>query len=803
MKKLFVLLFAFLLTTFGFVAITVNAGGLEPEGVDAGTQQTAVPISVTLTTYFDTSNTVTSEVGDRWFDESIDTLYTLSAGAWDAGVILPVSQPGSPSEGDRWFDEGANKLYTYTTTWDAGVALATTQPNMLYGAKLAFDGSLASHSGYTFFCWIVNGIVRTDLALTNQFTLTNDMDLVAVFHPNDPLKYAVVFMDSNGEMLKVEYVSSGGAATAPVSLPTKLGYSTNGWSVQYSNVVQDTITVLQYTKTNTTQYALSVQNGTGSGDYEFNTVASVTATDRSGENLVFNYWQVGDKIVSYSSTYSFTMVQATSIWGVYGAAAVTAAPTLTMSPDLALRGGYKTFICQFYLPTGYTLVEYGMIGKGSSGTFIDLGTSGITRYQAGKYNATTKEYVLSIETANATAVRAYMICEKTLDHSLITVYNESAYQVLNGGFETDTLYGWNVWRLWKDEAPMAAWDVSLVTNSTYFDGSFPYGRDGSYNMGITSSGGTNWDQNSERMGYLRSSDFILGGSGWISFKLGGGQCTSFAYMSIRKTSDNTEVARFGNPNYKNTTIATAQYGPTITNAEAFLFQYYFNLSSVATLGDSYYVLFCDTSAYSWSILSIDSVITYYPAAPTPGSNQTAVNILPSIYLAGSATTALSNGLTANVDNWGDPNAVFRWDGGAGRTNKVSGDADLGVARSSAFKIDSSIKYLRWQWEGNISQDKRIYLSIREVGTNIEVLRLIRRYDQRNKTGGGFDFHWYDLSTVLSTSKEYYIELSDNMDGDYGLISVKEISISSTIGAVGSDVAESISGLPTNYSYNRP
>jgi len=194
----------------------------------------------------------------------------------------------------------------------------------------------------------------------------------------------------------------------------------------------------------------------------------------------------------------------------------------------------------------------------------------------------------------------------------------SPYQVVNGGFETGDLTGWKVFRLWKNESGMAAFDSSLVHNGTYFS-SYPYGRDGNYQLGIT-SGSITWDQSTERMGYLRSSNFILGGSGWISFKLGGGYAASFAYMSVRKVSDDTEVARFANKNYNNTTIATAQYGSSITNAEAFLFQYYYNMTNVVSLGENLYILLCDTASWDWSILSADSFVTYIASAPSPNSD---------------------------------------------------------------------------------------------------------------------------------------------------------------------------------------
>jgi hypothetical protein len=648
-----------------------------------------------------------------------------------------------------------------------------------YGSKVSFESSLTDDSDYAFAYWVVNGVVYEDLPVDYQFVLINDMDLIAVFHPITPtLKYAVLFMDTNGDKLDLQYIESGNAATAPSSgLPDKPGYniSSTPWSVATSTVTENTVSVLQYELDTSSTYTLSVTNGTVGGEasdsFVFNEIATVVA-DTPGGGSYFHHWRVEDRTVSYQSSYSFTMLENTTIEAVYGPAAPSDLPMVTLSDNLELRAGYNSYLGQFYLPTGYEMVEVGVIS--SEGTdFLDLDSisSTVYRNQVETYNGSTKEFVKTIEDTKAVTVRAYLVYSY-LD-TLYTIYDQPAYQVLNGDFETGDLSGWNSYRIWKDESGMDAFVDDRVIDGTYF-GSNPYDRDGTYNLGVV-GGSVTWDQSSERMGHLRSSDFTLGGTGMISFKLGGGKTTSMAYVSVRKTTDNTEVARFGNRHYNDTTVASTQYGSSISNAEAFMFQYYFDLSAVATIGESYYFVITEEAAYDWCILSADSFDTYFETAVTPSADQLATNIVPTILNTGTASNAIVNGyFDDGLNNWDNADSSWYLNSGQARSNE-HGDSDLGVLRSSAFTVNGTGQYLRFDWAGGLKYDKQIFVSIKEVDTNIEVLRYVRRDNQSGKENENFDNHMLDLSG-LDTSKQYYIEFCDNRTGSWGISYVDGIRL---------------------------
>jgi len=397
--------------------------------------------------------------------------------------------------------------------------------------------------------------------------------------------------------------------------------------------------------------------------------------------------------------------------------------------------------------------------------YIVSGTTLTIKSSFAKYFTKPQSYSFKATFAKAMATI-------TKDFSFQVVDSKYPYQITNGGFETGDYLGWNGYQVWKDESGMFSYRSERIVNTANYGSSNAnaYNRDGQYHLGVYAYPyvNANKDLNQERMGMLRSSDFVLGGSGWIGFKLGGGQNPGTAYISIKNSVTNIEVARYANRHFGKTIVSGTD------NAEAYMFQYYADLSS--HIGEELYVLAVDAASHEWNVLSLDSVVTYMPTTPTPTPNQLATDIKPNINGLGTATNAMSNPLSANVNLWEDPSGIFRYQDGSARTNAVMGDGALGVVRSPSFKIvRSANRYLVWEWEGSLMLDKQIFLSVKETLTNNEVVRLVRRDNLSTKSSGGMDKHWYDLGG-LSEDKEYYIELTDNAKSSWGLISLRNINL---------------------------
>lgn len=323
------------------------------------------------------------------------SLILIVFGFYFVGNLIPVSAVERTVNIDvqAYFDE------------DNKVTIPTSEE---YGSKFSVAPEI---SGYEFAFWVVNGKVKADLAINNQFIATDNLKLKAIFKPEDNDVH--VYMDVNGDILNTVYLENGGTAAdyKPEAMPTKPGYVVKLVSEsEYPEWVDLTINgvfvhTLQYVKNSAATFTLTVEDGVGEEEvYNYNEVAYVTTVDIPA-GKVFSHWSIGSIIVSYEEDYYFTMLEDTTITANF-ATTVEKQPLVVLKEYPDLVAGKSIFLGQYEVPAGYDVIEYGMM-------------KGETKHQGFSLNEQTREWMMSF-TKDTDEVTAYVVVRKD---GVITVYS--------------------------------------------------------------------------------------------------------------------------------------------------------------------------------------------------------------------------------------------------------------------------------------------------------------------------------------------------------------------------------------------
>lgn len=362
--------------------------------------------------------------------------------------------------------------------------------------------------------------------------------------------------------------------------------------------------------------------------------------------------------------------------------------------------------------------------------------------------------------------------ERTYRIQVDCVDATSVHKIVNAGFETGDLLGWTANTVFKSEWQIQAFvPAGIKANTTLFTFQVPYGGDGSFVYGMDDRDGLPKDQWNERIGILQSSVFVLGGSGWITFKLGGGKNSDLTYVSIRNAVSDVEVARFGNHKFRsvNYLLDPTHY------FEGNLVLYRADLSG--HLGEKLVVEFVDMGGRDWDLLTFDSIDTYH--VTIPGEGELAIDIAPSFsqpYVPNQLPNAdfasgLSGWTVSSAAGWkeaGNVISVFEVTERVLSTN-ASGVVGRGLIRSGLFRIDGAgIVSFELQNGRGSRFDKDTFISIREFGTNRELFRFA---NDKGSTGA-FHRYYADLSAHLEST--VYIEIVDNGRNAFDVLHVRGI-----------------------------
>ena len=186
------------------------------------------------------------------------------------------------------------------------------------------------------------------------------------------------------------------------------------------------------------------------------------------------------------------------------------------------------------------------------------------------------------------------------------------YTLANGGFE-DGLTGWT---LSDNKLGGVSEETHYWVGDETVASGYAFGMDGKKMFSAYADGAEE-----SATGTLSSSSFIVGGSGWITYKLGAAKNVDEVYLEIVDSSTGAALARFSNSEWAETTEDGTKCGCT-------LIAYRADLS--AFKGKSVYIRITDNSVSDYGLFFCDSFVTYNAAVPSESKFVTATDILNQI-----------------------------------------------------------------------------------------------------------------------------------------------------------------------------
>lgn len=377
-----------------------------------------------------------------------------------------------------------------------------------------------------------------------------------------------------------------------------------------------------------------------------------------------------------------------------------------------------------------------------------------------------------------------VISEGSSDVSSVSSVSSSSevdtrrYQVTNGNFETGDLSGWEVIR-------GDAFSDTDVVDFENVNPSVAYNKAGYYFL---------YSQNESREGILRSSSFVIGGSGIITFKLGGAYLSALTYVSFIDASTEVELYRVRNQLFNVPNSGDLEYRVENMN------DYYIDLSNL--LGHEIKIQLVDQSTANYGYLVVDHFVTYYENRPDLSGYTKAYDVKPVFSDYAGTPTALYNGdFSLGLSGYTviGEEGVFKAShiNASKRLSNRADETKIGVLRSSAFKVTNQL--LASIRLGATKHRDVTYVSLKEVGTNHEVFRF---FSDRWKDADEEATHLYYIDLVPYKHKALYFEFVDNSRGDWGLLTIEQIKTDyASLPAINDEIAFNLLSFDTNdYTY---
>ena len=350
--------------------------------------------------------------------------------------------------------------------------------------------------------------------------------------------------------------------------------------------------------------------------------------------------------------------------------------------------------------------------------------------------------------------------EKSVEYIYeLGLYDSTANRLVNGDFENG-LEGWT-----------QVGNIGNISTDTHYwtneDGGYAFGMDGANMFSAYAPGALE-----SAVGTLTSSTFKVGGSGFITFKVGAMRDENYVYVDVVDAETKQILARYYNGLWAETTDGIKS-GCTLVAYKADLSEF---------IGKEVYFRISDNADSGYGLFFIDSFITYYENEPEGFNAATPVS-----YQLPATVYDLFNGgfEMGGVQGWwniGEPGAVtgadaffsgvaygkvgnFLYSGVEDHLAGNGREGNRGVLTSSVFEIGGT-GYISFMLGGG--GNALCYVQIVDAVTG----ELLARYHQQAMEDAVLKTYVADLSAYVGRTVR--IQVVDQAENNWGCVSFDNV-----------------------------